>query len=350
MSIDFSHAPHAWEKEKSNFVALLDLQLESVDHGKAVMRMPFRPEITNGTGAVHGGAIVSLCDTVFYVALASIYGRDQDTTTVALQCNFLAPALPPHDLIAEARVLHGGRRIVYGEVYVRSGDEIVAHATLDFLNSYPTEKPKKSARSGSPARRLRRKRTALSRRTRARSARRMVPFGGFEMPVQYAGILKEHDAVRQPGRALRSLAHGAVRPDRRRVAPWADTLTINAVGTMKPMQARYNIFCNDAGGAHDDTIFYRLDGRWLLVVNASNADKMWAHLECPSRPARAWSSKTATSATRSSRFKGPSRSRCCSRTPTSTSRSMHYYFCAETRRQRRSGDRRAHRLHRRRRL
>jgi uncharacterized protein (TIGR00369 family) len=114
------------------------------------MRMPYRREITNGTGAVHGGAIVSLCDTVFYVALASIYGRDQDTTTIALQCNFLAPAGPPHDLIAEARVLRGGRRIVYGEVYVRSGTEIVAHATLDFLNSYPVEKPPKSGHFSSP--------------------------------------------------------------------------------------------------------------------------------------------------------------------------------------------------------
>jgi uncharacterized protein (TIGR00369 family) len=105
--------------------------------------MPFRPEITNGTGAVHGGAIVSLCDTVFYVALASIYGREQDTTTASLQCNFLAPALPPHDLIAEARVLKAGRRIVYGEVYVRSGEKIVAHTTLNFLNSYPQERPRK---------------------------------------------------------------------------------------------------------------------------------------------------------------------------------------------------------------
>ena len=141
MAIDYSRAPHAWEKERGNFVLLLDLQLEKVEHGKAWMRMPFRPEITNGTGAVHGGAIVSLCDTVFYVALASIYGRDQDTTTVSLQCNFLAPALPPHDLVAEARVLKAGRRIVYGEVYVRSGEKIVAHATLDFLNSYQQEKP-----------------------------------------------------------------------------------------------------------------------------------------------------------------------------------------------------------------
>ncbi len=141
MAIDYSHAPHAWEKERGNFVLLLDLQLEKVERGKAVMRMPFRSEITNGTGAVHGGAIVSLCDTVFYVALASIFGRDQDTTTASLQCNFLAPALPPHDLIAEARVLKAGRRIVYGEVYVRSAEKIVAHATLNFLNSYPHEKP-----------------------------------------------------------------------------------------------------------------------------------------------------------------------------------------------------------------
>ncbi len=47
---------------------------------------------------------------------------------------------------------------------------------------------------------------------------------------------------------------------------------------MKPMQARYNIFCNPQGGAHDDTIFYRLQDRWLLVVNGANAEKMWDHL------------------------------------------------------------------------
>jgi uncharacterized protein (TIGR00369 family) len=142
MALDYDHAPFAWEKERGNFVALLDLKLEKVEKGRAVMRMPFRREITNGSGGVHGGAIVSLCDTVFYVALASIFGREQDTTTVALQCNFLAPARPPHDLIAEARVLKAGRRVVYGEVYVRSGEKIVAHSTLNFLNTYPEEKPK----------------------------------------------------------------------------------------------------------------------------------------------------------------------------------------------------------------
>ena len=143
MKIDQDEVRRRWAKEKSHFVELLDLTLESMEDGRAVMRMPYRSQISNGTGAVHGGAIVSLCDTCFYLALASIYGRDQDTTTVALQCNFLAPALPPHDLVAEATVLRGGRRVVYGEVHVRSGEKLVAHATLNFLNSYPEEKPKR---------------------------------------------------------------------------------------------------------------------------------------------------------------------------------------------------------------
>lgn len=145
MISDFASAPHEWEKEKSHFVALLDLRLESVDRGKATMRMPFRNEIANGAGAVHGGAIVSLCDTVFYVALASIYGREQNTTTVALQCNFLAPAIPPYDLIAEATVLRAGRRICYGEVQVKSNGKLVAHATLNFLNTNPEEKTSQGA-------------------------------------------------------------------------------------------------------------------------------------------------------------------------------------------------------------
>ena len=121
------------------------------------------------------------------------------------------------------------------------------------------------------------RRTALYEEHLALHAR-MVPFGGFSMPVQYAGILKEHDAVRHRA-GLFDLSHmGQFILEGSDVATWADGLTINEVATMKPFQARYNIFCNANGGAHDDVIFYRLPDHWLLVVNASNADKMWAHL------------------------------------------------------------------------
>jgi aminomethyltransferase len=108
---------------------------------------------------------------------------------------------------------------------------------------------------------------------------RLVPFGGFEMPVQYSGILKEHDAVRNRA-GMFDLSHMAqyeLRGDG--VAAWADALTVNAVGTMAPFQARYNIFTNPRGGCHDDVLFYRLPDRWLLVVNAGNATKMWPYLQ-----------------------------------------------------------------------
>ncbi len=108
---------------------------------------------------------------------------------------------------------------------------------------------------------------------------RIVPFGGFDMPLQYAGILKEHDAVRQRA-GLFDLSHmGQFVLRGSGVAEWADRLTSNNVATMKPYQARYNIFCNEQAGAHDDVIFYRLPDHWLLVVNAANAQKMWAHLQ-----------------------------------------------------------------------
>ncbi len=119
------------------------------------------------------------------------------------------------------------------------------------------------------------RRTALYEAHLALGAR-IVPFGGFEMPVQYAGILKEHDAVRNRA-GLFDLSHmGQFALRGADVGAWAETLTVNTVANMKPGQARYNIFTNERGGAHDDVIFYRLDAeRWLLVVNASNAEKMW---------------------------------------------------------------------------
>ncbi|MDQ6826364.1 MAG: glycine cleavage system aminomethyltransferase GcvT [Candidatus Eremiobacteraeota bacterium] len=107
---------------------------------------------------------------------------------------------------------------------------------------------------------------------------RLIPFGGFQMPVQYSGILKEHNAVRERA-GLFDLSHmGQFILEGEDVAAWADTLTVNAISTIKPFAARYNVFCNEVGGALDDVIFYRLPERWLLVVNASNADKMWKHL------------------------------------------------------------------------
>lgn len=122
------------------------------------------------------------------------------------------------------------------------------------------------------------RRTALFEAHRALGAR-IVPFAGFEMPVQYAGILAEHAAVRRHA-GLFDLSHMAqfeLRGDD--AGAWADALTCNQVANLAPLRGRYNLFTNDAGGAHDDVIFYRLPDRWLVVVNAGNAAKMWDLLE-----------------------------------------------------------------------
>ena len=128
------------------------------------------------------------------------------------------------------------------------------------------------------------RRTALFEAHRALGAK-LVPFGGFEMPVSYAGILREHDAVRRRA-GLFDLSHmGQFALRGANVGAWAETLTVNLVANMKPGQARYNIFTNERGGAHDDVIFYRLDAeRWLLVVNASNAEAMWQLVSAAAPP------------------------------------------------------------------
>ncbi len=132
---DLAFAIAMWEKQKTHFVKMLDLQLEDLGGGKAQLRMPFGEHVLNGSGAVHGGAIMSLCDTAFWVALASLYGPSQPTATASLTCSFLRAALPPHDLIAKATVLKPGKRIVYGEIHVYSEEHLVAHSTTSFLNT-----------------------------------------------------------------------------------------------------------------------------------------------------------------------------------------------------------------------
>jgi aminomethyltransferase len=75
------------------------------------------------------------------------------------------------------------------------------------------------------------KRTALYD-DHARLGARVIPFGGFDMPVQYSSILKEHDAVRKRA-GLFDLSHmGQFILEGENVAHWADGLTINAVATM----------------------------------------------------------------------------------------------------------------------
>ena len=102
---------------------------------------------------------------------------------------------------------------------------------------------------------------------------RMAPFGGWEMPIQYAGILAEARAVRA-GAGIFDVSHmGRVEISGNDAAHLLDRVWSSDIPTLKLGRARYGVVCDEVGGIIDDAIVYRLgDKRFLLVPNASNAD------------------------------------------------------------------------------
>ena len=109
---------------------------------------------------------------------------------------------------------------------------------------------------------------------------RMVPFGGWDMPVQYSGILSEVKAVRT-GTGIFDVSHmGRVYLSGPQAGDLLDWVLTGSATTLRVGRARYCMICNEAGGVIDDTIFYRLDEqRYLLVPNAGNRDEVVAWLE-----------------------------------------------------------------------
>lgn len=119
------------------------------------------------------------------------------------------------------------------------------------------------------------KRTGLYDRHVALGAR-IIPFAGWEMPVQYAGILAEHRAVRgQAG--LFDLGHmGQLRVDGPDALAFLQYTTTNDISRLAPGEAMYTLLSNENGGVVDDLIVYRnpagQDG-YMIVLNAANTAK-----------------------------------------------------------------------------
>jgi aminomethyltransferase len=107
---------------------------------------------------------------------------------------------------------------------------------------------------------------------------RMVPFGGWEMPVQYTGIIEEHRAVRTCA-GLFDVSHmGEIDLVGSGAIPLAQRLVTNDLARLALGQAMYTPMCTDAGGIIDDLLVYRLgDEHLMLVVNAANTaeDLAW---------------------------------------------------------------------------
>ncbi len=102
---------------------------------------------------------------------------------------------------------------------------------------------------------------------------RLVPFAGWEMPVQYEGVIAEHKSVRTDAGVFDVSHMGELEVEGPRAPDYLQSMLSNDVAKLEPGDAQYTLLTNETGGIVDDLIVYRLDQhRYLLVVNAGNRE------------------------------------------------------------------------------
>jgi aminomethyltransferase len=123
------------------------------------------------------------------------------------------------------------------------------------------------------------KKTPLNQVHRELGAR-MVDFGGWDMPVQYSGVIEEHLAVRQAA-GLFDVSHmGEIEVTGADALAFIQHLTINDAEKLADGQIQYSAFCYPKGGVVDDVTLYRFnESHFLFCVNASNTDKDFAWMQ-----------------------------------------------------------------------
>ncbi len=105
--------------EKAPIYQLLQVRLEEIDTGFARFRMPFRKELTQAYGVVHGGLIALLADTAVAFALMTLIQPGEKVTTAEFKINFFS-AVDRGEMIGEARTVYTGKRLVVADMEVKN--------------------------------------------------------------------------------------------------------------------------------------------------------------------------------------------------------------------------------------
>jgi aminomethyltransferase len=109
---------------------------------------------------------------------------------------------------------------------------------------------------------------------------RMVPFAGWDMPVQYAGVIPEHRAVRADAGVFDVSHMGELEVEGPRAHDLLQGALSNDLDRIAPGQAQYTLLTNEDGGILDDLIVYRVgEHSYLLVVNAANRETAYEWLK-----------------------------------------------------------------------
>ena len=126
----------------------------------------------------------------------------------------------------------------------------------------------------------------------------MVPYAGYEMPVQYTSIIEEHRTVRGAV-GLFDLSHmGELHLSGPEALAFARYAVVSDPGLLEPGQAQYSMLCAADGGIIDDLIVYRVEDGYLIVCNAANHDAVLAQLESLQRARRLRRRRWPTARTR----------------------------------------------------
>jgi len=109
---------------------------------------------------------------------------------------------------------------------------------------------------------------------------KLIDFGGWEMPVQYTGILEEHEAVREQAGIFDVSHMGEISIKGENALAMVQKLVTNDVARLEIGQILYSPMCYPDGGIVDDLLVYKIaDDDYFLVVNASNTDKDWKWIQ-----------------------------------------------------------------------
>ena len=120
-------------RDKLPLVEQYGIRAEVIEAGRVVMRMPFDEGLLRPGGTVSGPVMLALADVAVYVLVLGLIGPVELAVTTSLNANFLRRPRA-RDLIAEARILKLGKRLVVGEVTIRSDgeDAPVCHVTATY--------------------------------------------------------------------------------------------------------------------------------------------------------------------------------------------------------------------------
>ena len=106
------------------------------------------------------------------------------------------------------------------------------------------------------------------------------PFGGFDMPIQYSGIVDEHQAVRQACGVFDVSHMGEVLVSGADAERYVNHIFTNDVTKVDAGKILYGMMCYENGGVVDDLLVYKMAiDRYFLVINAANIDKDWAWIQ-----------------------------------------------------------------------